>query len=457
MTYQEALENNPNLITAEIDDALKATIADWFNYRHVADDDLFGVYFNRVLNRDYGRYKQLLRIQAGSAEYDWLVGNYMERQTTNTGENTQTATNTGKQTATGATSGKQTNSGSDTIADTGTVTNSGRDHSVTTNSGTETGTGKTTNSGTDTTTTSGTDNNTRNLTDTTTFAGSETNTRTGSETDAATHNKGATSTTQSTKNNQSHTSTNSGNPQTLTNHYVGNSAAAKSAPMDSGVASQGSVTLPGSMGTIPGVTVNFDSHATNIQQSQTDDKQLVQETLDSTTTDSYSGDADTVQTEGAAVEDTDSATKTYNSVKDEKAFSTDRKDTQTHTGTDNRETSGTQSTVHGLVTDTTDSKTTEETGNAETTRENTQTNDTLQTSTFGRIIDTTGTSENTTETSGTQETTGTNSSVYRERFAGRTEPPADILIRAVSFIESTNAWEWLMPRIDVCFQSIYDI
>lgn len=385
MTYQEALINNPNLITVDIDDALKATIADWFNYRHVADNDLFGVYLNRVLNRDYARYKQLLRVQAGHAEYDWLVSNYMEKQTTNVQDVTQTTENAQEQEINGTNQGRQENSGTDKV------------------------------------TTTGSDNETKELTDTTSYAGSETNTRTGSETDSATHEKGATSSTQKTKNNQQHTSKTSGNPQTLTNHFTGSSAAAKAGPMDAGVAAQGEVTLPGTMGTIPGISVEFNSHATNIQQSQTDDKELTQDTLDSTTVDSYGGDADTVVTTGDAAKDADNATKTYNNVTDTHGFSEDRQDKTTHTGTDNHVTSDKQETEHGA------------------------------------IVDTTGSNHSTNTSNGTQKMSSNNSTVNRERFAGRTEAPADLLVRAVSFIESTNAWEWLMPRIETCFICIYDI
>lgn len=61
-----------------IDDSLKETINDWFQYREVCDDDKFPVYFRRVLNRDYARYSQLLRLEPGVAEYDWLVEIYNE-------------------------------------------------------------------------------------------------------------------------------------------------------------------------------------------------------------------------------------------------------------------------------------------------------------------------------------------------------------------------------------------
>lgn len=70
-----------------VDDALKQTIYDWFQFRPVCDDDRFNVYFNRVLNRDIGRYNELLRIQPGISNYDWLVTKYQETQWTHEGQN----------------------------------------------------------------------------------------------------------------------------------------------------------------------------------------------------------------------------------------------------------------------------------------------------------------------------------------------------------------------------------
>lgn len=40
---------------------------------------------------------------------------------------------------------------------------------------------------------------------------------------------------------------------------------------------------------------------------------------------------------------------------------------------------------------------------------------------------------------------------------GRHEAPADILKRAVSFIEQTNAFEWLCNQIDECFLAVYEV
>ena len=67
-----------------IPESLQGTINDWFEMRHVVDDDNFARYFNRILNRDYHRYNELLRIEAGigtlPTAYDWLVNSYLEKE-----------------------------------------------------------------------------------------------------------------------------------------------------------------------------------------------------------------------------------------------------------------------------------------------------------------------------------------------------------------------------------------
>ena len=67
----------PTTVTAD----LQKTIEDWFDDREIVDNDMFDIYFRRVLNRDYKRYKELLRIEPGVAKYDWLVNRYNEWRT----------------------------------------------------------------------------------------------------------------------------------------------------------------------------------------------------------------------------------------------------------------------------------------------------------------------------------------------------------------------------------------
>lgn len=91
----------PNIIP----NSLQETITDWFALRHVSDDENFERYFNRILNRDYHRYNELIRIEAGVGEinntaYDWLVNSYLERETITDTQNSADGTST--ETMTGA-------------------------------------------------------------------------------------------------------------------------------------------------------------------------------------------------------------------------------------------------------------------------------------------------------------------------------------------------------------------
>lgn len=380
MTFQEWTAKNPQGITAPIDDNLRQCISDWFDYRHICDDEMFGVYINRVLNRDYGRYCELLRVQARTADnqprYDWLVGNYNERQTNSTTDTSGSTEQTSEQSVNGSTSGSRTDGGTDETAHTGTVKQDGGSTRETISHSADSGK------------------------------------------DVADHKKGTTTShtgNTETKNNQTHTNKQSGSPQTVTNHYTGNQGASKTGPMDAGVASQGSVTLPAGMGTIPGISVDFGSHASQIQQTQTDDKQMVQETLDTTTTDTYGGTADTQSTTGS----------------------------DSTTGTD------TDTTTYGKVTD--------GTGSESGTTTSTQTDDRKDTTTYGRTETSAGTNESKTTGKGSTTNSESTTGQIRERYTGRSEAPADIMARAVVFIESSSAWQWIEPRINACFQSIYDI
>lgn len=105
-----------------LDEATKATIFDWFQYREVCDDDKFNTFFNRTLVRDLPQYEQLLRIEPGVAEYDWLVEEYLESQRTHTGSNSDTL------------------SGNVTTDRSGTVTTEGTGKSVTNATSSETAT-----------------------------------------------------------------------------------------------------------------------------------------------------------------------------------------------------------------------------------------------------------------------------------------------------------------------------
>lgn len=379
MTYQEALENNPNLITADIDDVLKQTIYNWFYDWNICYDNKFQTYFNRVLTRDYPRYRQLLRIQPGEAEYDWLVGNYSEREVINEGTTSKSNSSTNKTTSTGSNTETNSKTGTDTTQGSNNITK------------------------------------TPNLTDKVTIEGSETNVRSGSETDATTHGLGATNQTQSSKNNQSHTSQTSASDNTSGKTYSGSESANKAGPMDATVVSTGI-----DDGGVPNVNVSYGGHASQIASNYNAETTSGTDTSSNTTTDTYSGDADTVETKTEAVTNTDSGNKTYNNVTDKKDF-TDRADTTMHTGTEETVESSSGSTTYGSKDETTGSNSNETNG----------------------------------EISGTE--TGNSNNTMHERYTGRQAPPADIMERAVAFIETTNAWEWLEERLRPLFIMVFDI
>lgn len=77
-----------------IPESLQETITEWYGLRYVCDNDNFERFFNRILSRDYHRYNELLRIEAGAgynmrAGYDWLVNSYLEREVVTEGSGTQ--------------------------------------------------------------------------------------------------------------------------------------------------------------------------------------------------------------------------------------------------------------------------------------------------------------------------------------------------------------------------------
>lgn len=90
-TYAEMIQEGKITFPSNVDDATKAIIYDWFQYREVNDNNLFPVMFKRTLAMSMRKYNQLLRIQPGQpfivdgvekvVTYDWLVQSYREALT----------------------------------------------------------------------------------------------------------------------------------------------------------------------------------------------------------------------------------------------------------------------------------------------------------------------------------------------------------------------------------------
>ena len=99
MTYKEMIEKGLVEFPLTVDDATKSLIYDWFQFREVNDNQKFPLMFKRELARSMRKYNQLLRIEPGqlvqfddgvyrTVNYDWLIQNYRESQSTTTDVNT---------------------------------------------------------------------------------------------------------------------------------------------------------------------------------------------------------------------------------------------------------------------------------------------------------------------------------------------------------------------------------
>lgn len=78
-TFKKIIEEGytyPSIIPGE----LQAVIYDWYQDREVANDEKFPLWFSRLLKKEYHHYEQLLRIEPGISDYDWLVTQYRELQ-----------------------------------------------------------------------------------------------------------------------------------------------------------------------------------------------------------------------------------------------------------------------------------------------------------------------------------------------------------------------------------------
>lgn len=114
---------------SSVDAATQATILDWYQFRHVTDDEKFGTYFSRVLNRDYHRYRQLLRIEPGIkgdtgfvTNFDWMVSEYLEKMDEIEYNEGVSGTSTDTENGTKTSTGSSEDSGSDTLRKSGSDT-----------------------------------------------------------------------------------------------------------------------------------------------------------------------------------------------------------------------------------------------------------------------------------------------------------------------------------------------
>ena len=332
---------------------LQQTIYDWFQFREVVDDDKFDVFFNRVLNRDYNRYYQLLRIEPGISEYDWLVQKYTEAQKENKVErdNTETlATN---------------------ISDTGTISDSGS-------------------------TVKGTSS-----------VSATTHGHTIEDKNADELNGDTTESYQLQALHNKSTKTRSGAPiQTVTEdtRQKNQKHLEKINPMS--ISYSGGVSEPsyGSGGTLDaGGALLWDSPS-----GQSAD--FGKDTAKVTTSEIWNGTG----AETRVIDDNETSVTSPTSPVTKEARKYD--DMEIHSGTD------TQTVSYG----------------GQDTSSNTKTLNTDKTTT-GNVIN-----------------KGEENGLEREISTGRYDDPATLLKKAVGFILTTNAWEWLSNRLEVCFMGVYD-
>lgn len=388
-----------------IPETLQTALDEWYQYREVADNTKTPVFVNRILKRDYARYNQLLRIEAGVSEYDWLVQNYRERQTY--GHNIGETSGTG--TVSGTTSGSvQRNSGSTTTkTQGGTVTETMEHGHVISDTGTVQRTTERTPDITQT------DTDTRSRTTNGKYTDTEKDGRTVTDTSEIKTLNGDDSTVV-------HNSWQTHSDKSL----------AKTNPM--------SISYPGGiLEPIPGT--------------------------DSTGTDATSGGAldwESPSTQGADFGKTDSGEKTT-----EHQGNIRTTDTRNVTGgdlvkereyTDLVEQTGGTLTRETTGTDTTDDTRTDALTHTHSGEDvNTRDIDTTDTTTVvGSGSDvTSGTTSQTTGNTGNSEV----ESLIQEVYTGRNEDPATILKRAAGYILKTDAFEWLCGELDICFMGVYDI
>lgn len=101
-----------------VDSSLKETITEWYTYREVCDNDKFPLFFKRKLELALPRYNQLLRIEPGVSQYDWLVQKYNELQRVHTESGTTNRTSSSTKETTGAESDLKLNTKTNNTTDT---------------------------------------------------------------------------------------------------------------------------------------------------------------------------------------------------------------------------------------------------------------------------------------------------------------------------------------------------
>lgn len=82
-----------NSLPSILDDATAELIKEWFKYRYL-ESKRGTDFLKRAIIMNYPYYKEMLRIDPTISDYDWLVQNYLERQTASNTKASENSSNT---------------------------------------------------------------------------------------------------------------------------------------------------------------------------------------------------------------------------------------------------------------------------------------------------------------------------------------------------------------------------
>lgn len=417
-------------------------IDDWFGNRIVSDDDSFPMYINRVLGRDYHRYEQLLRIEPGFAQYDWLVQHYTETE--------QKTKDNSQKTSARNYSDTRDNTGNTDISDYSTNTNRVVGNTTQTAESSETAqndintegrqnvNNQTTSTGNNQYTENGTTDNTRTVNMQTSGNGDKTAQMNNSK-------SGTTNYTDEEKGRTTHNST--GSETVNTTDASVNKQAQKAAPMSIAGETMGVTSAPSVNGVhqLPGYKWDY---ATSIGENDVDATHAGTNNTVQNDTDNNNRDLTHIGNNS----ETDHGTTTEHSESTDLQTGTDQNVGQSQaTGSSNNSVN----TVGNESTENTGTSNAQMQGEASSTTVGESTQDTEGTVESASQIKNTNGSKGT----GSEQTTlqGNNQTQTRMRTTGRSTAPAQLLDDAKRYIQTTSAWEWLRVQLEPCFLGVYDI
>lgn len=435
-TFDEILVENPNLydniagytwdnelgkwVNTGVSDITKTLIEDWFGLRKICDDDRFERFFRRKMNVTALRYAQLSRIELSA--FDPLVEDYVEKEILSRNERESSGISN-KQTS-GTTSGT---TGSETTRTPNLTEVIDRDTTGTrtnTNSGNDTQQHQGTHAETD----GGTDTQVHDRTKTSADGGSDTRQHTG---DRDTEYSGSDTLLHDGERENVQTGTET---TTKTGSNTSESVQAqKNAPM--------SIEYAGATaGTIP--NLNWGS-MTSQAQSKTTGSESETDSVTSRNTDAGEDSSTDVTRYGKTEEESDSATDitTYGKTGRGTESGTD---TTRYGKTESVTESGTDTTTYGKIENGTESGTEDQT--------------TTQTGNERTVVS--GTSSGTSSinegvvNSGSESGSGETHEIWTGRH-GLT--PQEAFEKAVSYLKTSSAFEWLAKELEECFMCVYDI